>query len=356
MKQVLREIGEQGKLRLRAFFGGFQERKHWWDGGNKFGIYGACDGVWYEEGLWRDPITYKTCNAIPRIAIEGTYGTERGHTGSAQFQRFHHALGAVVRGIIGIYLLPKMSLYIHEGKTKKVPWRYEIVLGALNATEIHKTPYLIMDASSEGIQLLKELVRGVGYDNDVVVSHIIQEILERMREFAEHAFYKIYKNIDDYIERKRGFVPINDKITGKIMSQNLQSFTTSEKRAGHIVIGTYLVNRYILNRKILLILPRLTHKDLKDLDARKHKEEWQFLRSQKYLLIGTFDDLKFSDRNLKARVIKSWKYTTLKGPYNSKWIRLEKEMVEAFKDGKISIDWDSIKSHQFKEVKQLRLI
>ena len=64
--------------------------------------YGSCDAGWFEQKEIDGNIV-----EIPLIGLEGTDALNRGSTGNAQYQRFHHALGAVKNGYIGIYYLRK---------------------------------------------------------------------------------------------------------------------------------------------------------------------------------------------------------------------------------------------------------
>ena len=70
----------------------------------------------------------------PIMALELTDALNRGSRGNAQYQRFHHALGAVRNGVIGVY-------YLKPGEHEVQPDLYKM---ALSAWEIHGTPYILL--------------------------------------------------------------------------------------------------------------------------------------------------------------------------------------------------------------------
>lgn len=62
VKEELLSIGNMGDLKLRIFPGDSRDDQiHWVDGGLCFGkrelLYGSCDGAWYVEESWIDPLT-----------------------------------------------------------------------------------------------------------------------------------------------------------------------------------------------------------------------------------------------------------------------------------------------------------
>ena len=108
--QIIEELGyEHERIKLRIFpEGSNDDQIPFADGGLTFGnkdtLYGSCDAAWYIDGVsYFDEISGRTINQKPVIALEGTDALQRGSSGNAQYQRFHHALGAVREGLIGIY-------------------------------------------------------------------------------------------------------------------------------------------------------------------------------------------------------------------------------------------------------------
>jgi len=93
--------------------------------------YGSCDACWYVKHRDRNRGEVEE----PVIAFEGTDALNRRSSGNAQYQRFHHALGAVKRGIIGIYYLRKGIHKIQE----------DLYGMAHFASEREKGTYLIID-------------------------------------------------------------------------------------------------------------------------------------------------------------------------------------------------------------------
>lgn len=333
IKVLFTEIGDQGKLRLRIE----NEHKDWCDGGLRFGEWGSCDAAWYEIGRWKDPFTHRECNAIPRIAVEGTFGTERGHFGTAQYQRIHHVMGAVVRGIIGVYFIPKSSIYIYEGKKVHVHWLWQMVLAALNASKIYSAPFLVVDANKP--QILTELVKALGFNDDVRANQIIQECLDEMSDYVKKTLPVGHYNLNEYLNSMDDVILLSDTTVGKILSSNLSSFISSSKRGGHIAIGEYLVHRYAFDKKkVILIFPRLTSADLAKLDERKHKKEWIFLRTRNDLEIITFDDLQIKNADLRHKLLNIREKEPLnKLPWKREWENIVKEIKSGITTGEIQI-------------------
>ncbi|MEM3715347.1 MAG: hypothetical protein QXF82_10415 [Nitrososphaeria archaeon] len=336
IKVLFTEIGDQGKLKLRTFTKTRDEHKDWCEGGLRFGEWGSCDAAWYEVGRWKDPFTHKECNAIPRIAVEGTFGTERGHFGTAQYQRIHHVMGAVVRGIIGVYLIPKSSTYMLEGKRVHVHWLWQMVLAALNASKIHSAPFLVINANEP--QILTELVKALGFDDNVRANQIVQDCLDEMKDYVEENIPKHY-DLNEYLNSMDDVILLSNTAVGKILSSNLSSFVSSSKRGGHIAIGEYLVHRYAFDKKkVFLIFPRLTTGDLAKLDERRHKKEWIFLRTRNDLEIITFDDLQIKNTKLRDKLLNIREKEPLnKLPWAREWKNIVKELKSGFINGKIQI-------------------
>src|SRR5690625_1459316 len=102
---------KSNKLELRIFpESSVEDQKLVQDGGLTFGYdniqYGSCDALWLlNDQKYIDPYNSKEIDIKPVVAIEGTDALSRGSSGNAQLQRFHHALGALKSGVIGVYYL-----------------------------------------------------------------------------------------------------------------------------------------------------------------------------------------------------------------------------------------------------------
>ena len=107
-REIIDNVGASvGPYYARVFHeGSNDDQRLFSDGGLTFSYenqdYGSCDCVYVEK---------KNGKEVAILAIEGTDCLGRGSSGNAQYQRFHHALGAVKNGITGIY-------YLRHGKHK----------------------------------------------------------------------------------------------------------------------------------------------------------------------------------------------------------------------------------------------
>ena len=192
VKSELSSIGDMGNLKIRVFPPDTRDDQiHWVNGGLCFGrhelLYGSCDGAWYTEESWTDPLTGENSNLRPVIAVEGTLALERGSSGNAQYQRFFHVLGAIRSGIIGVY-------YLRKGESSIRP---DLFKAALNASAKHGKPYLVIDELTE-LQGLVETIANHGEDSPQA-NEVIQKINQKMLAYWENAFEHMYKgDIKEY--------------------------------------------------------------------------------------------------------------------------------------------------------------
>lgn len=337
IKKDLRQIGSQGKLKLRVFDESHEDHKQWKNGGLRFGLYGANDGAWYSDEAWKDPITGEVSDKRPVIIVEGSYGTERGNIGSAQYARFHHALGAVIRGLIGVYFLPKLSSYYRNNIEHKASWRIDLVYGCLGASELHfPGEYLMIDAYDP--KLLKELIRAYADENQKDQRDLITKIKDEMKTYADKVYWETYKTSDPtaaFRDPARNYAYNNDRI-GKILKHNVKAFTDARYRNGHIILGEALLLRYWAKKEVDLILPRFTSDDCKMLDQREQKE-WNLLRSRKDIRVITFDDLAFGDRTLEGDLTTIRTELPLLGDNLIRMNSIVKKMKDQLRDGTLKI-------------------
>ena len=112
-REILDTLGhETNGIKLRIFpQSSNEDQKPFSEGGLTFGFegvsYGSCDAAWYVDEQWVDGLNGKEINKKPVIALEGTDALSRNSAGNALYQRFHHALGGVKNGIVGVYYLKK---------------------------------------------------------------------------------------------------------------------------------------------------------------------------------------------------------------------------------------------------------
>src|SRR3989344_4440868 len=181
-REILQNIGTSfNGFTLRVFpQSSNDDQKAFSDGGLTFGIkgvaYGSCDACWVKEGVWKDPLTGKNTDEIPVVALEGTDALNRGSSGNAQYQRFHHALGAVKSGIIGVYYLKKGIYKIQE----------DLFGMAYYVSKAEKGKYLIIDNLDE----LKALLSAC--TNSQKLKKFIEDKLQSMYSIFNQKFQKLY--------------------------------------------------------------------------------------------------------------------------------------------------------------------
>ena len=175
--EILETLGtSKGKIELRVFpESSNEDQKLFQNGGLTFGYnnvqYGSCDAIWYiENENWVDNYNGKTINSKPVIALEGTDALQRGSSGNAQYQRFHHALGAVKNGLIGIY-------YLKPGKLKVQPDLYGM---AYFASKHEAGSYLIVQDLSV-IDDILELYNTKG-ENSPELNKYLETYIDNMYE------------------------------------------------------------------------------------------------------------------------------------------------------------------------------
>lgn len=354
VKERLKEISRKAGLKnltLRIFDESREDQKHWVKGGLTFGslncLYGSNDAGWFLKK------TYvlnnkKISEFTPVLIVEGSYGTETGNTGSAQYARFSHALGAVKEGFIGVYFVPFISKYRKSDGTETTAYiRYDMIYAALNASEIERGEYLMIDAYNE--DLMEKFLKILDEGNKDKINEIIQEIKRIMKIFAdEHS-----------AAEERKYLYNNDRV-GKLLMFNVVSFSafnfrTNAKykagrfRNGHTIIGDVLINRYWHKKPFDLVLARFTHEDCKQLDSFK-KKEWRLLRTLKDVRIVTLDDLEFKDKNLKSELYDFLDVLPLLGESLLQKNALANKIFEGFKEGDIKINNKKVQENRYEEL------
>lgn len=332
IKQELNSIGEIGNLKLRIFPGSSREDQiHWVDGGLCFGradlLYGSNDAVWYVDERWRDPLTNKESDSKPVIAVEGTLALERGSSGNAQYQRFFHALGAVLSGVIGIY-------YLREGKDSL---RYDMPMAALNAGEMHHCDYFV----TTDLEDVRKIVETVGLHGTASreYSELSKMLKNRMSTYFTQSMKRIHDgDINDYFKH-RSIIKLPDGKNIKYLAGNYRNFTESSQRGGHVILGEFLLAKYFLKERFYFLLPRMTHDDIALLD-NSDKKEWKVIRADNQGKVITMEDLEGTPARIESGILEL-KNTPLGGPTSSvakvKWNRLISELRDLIKNGVVKI-------------------
>jgi len=352
VKETLKDISRKAKLKnleLRIYDESNEDQKHWTNDGLTFGstelLYGSNDAGWF----FRSPYFLndkKISEYTPIIIVEGSYGTETGNTGSAQYARFSHALGAVKEGFIGVYFVPFVSIYRKsDGSEITARVRCEMIYAALNASEKEKGEYLFIDAYNE--DLLKDFLEILDRGNHEEIQNKICKIKKIMKIFA-----------DKYILDNRMVYLYNKDRVGKLLMFNVVSFSshnfrTNEKykagrfRNGHTILGTGLINLYWHSKPLDLVLARFTHEDCKELD-NLHQKEWLLLRKTKDINIITLDDLEFKNNELQSNLYDFLDELPLLGGKLKKKNLLAKSVIQGFKHGMIKVNYKKVEQNEFK--------
>jgi hypothetical protein len=260
-------------------------------GGLTFGVngvsYGSCDAVIYIEKKWRDPYDSKEYSQYPVFAIEGTDALNRRSSGNAQYQRFHHALGAVKSGVIGIYYLRKGNYKIQE----------DLFGMAFFASQAENGIYLIID----DLEILKNLVLFYGKPQ---FRNYVRGYMNKTYEIFKNKLRTKYSNDWLVFAKARSTIVKQDYVI-KYAARMSRNFTDSSQRAGHIALGEmYLSKYYFKNKKLLYLFLKMTSEDLKMLDASKQTDkEWFLLRNEQNVSIKTLDDIKGLDTSVKSKLL-----------------------------------------------------
>lgn len=361
IKNDLRSIGDQGSLKLRVFDESNDDQRPWLDGGLTFShdglVYGSNDGAWYKERNWVVN-GQKVASATPVVVVEGSYGTERGNVGSAQYARFSHALGAVLNGLVGVYFMPKISEYHrNDGSVTTAKWRLDLVYGCLGASEIEAGEYLMVDAYDK--QRLKDLVMAFGGDDESQQELMVRVTKKEMVEHADSLFRKTFRcdsvDLDHCIDSPRRSYAYCGKTIGKILMFNVVSFTnfnfrTQKKykagryRNGHTIVGDALIHRYWFRRPVDMIFPRFTLDDCRELDKLDQKE-WNILRLRDDVNIVTLDDLVFDNRHLEGELREFLDVLPLLRDNLRKKNGLLTQLKSGFRDGTVTVDRRRVEKH-----------
>jgi len=293
-QEILDTIGvKYGRIFLRIFpQTSRQDQDIFSKDGLTFGfngmLYGSCDACWCVDGIWVDGYDGTTVDIQPVIALEGTDALNRNSTGDAQYQRFHHVLGAVKNGIIGIY-------YLRKGKAKIRP---ELFGMAYIASKVEKGPYLVID----DLRIVKRIL--ALYDHPTKLQAYIKDYLDYMFSVFDAQFKTLYQGDWERFANRHSTV-IKDDCVIKYSGRNQKNFTEGSQRAGHIAVGEmYLTKYHFYGKKMYYLFLRMTKDELKYLDEHKADDkEWHILRHEPNVEIKTIDDIVGLDSIVRANLM-----------------------------------------------------
>jgi hypothetical protein len=271
-REIIDKIGyKTDNLKLRIFpQSSNEDQKNVEEGGLTFSYngvnYGSCDAAWFAIK-----------DNQPIIALEGTDALNRKSSGNAQYQRFHHVLGAVKRGLLGIYYLKRGIDKIQE----------DLYGMAYFASQEEKGIYLIVD----DLAVVNEIINA--YGDDKKYNNLIKLHLDLMYSIFIKKFEEKYKGDWEQFAIKRSTIIKNGFII-KYAGRMKRNFTDGSQRAGHIAVGEmFLTKYYFIGRKFYYLFLKMTRKDVEYLDKHKADDkEWFLLRNEKDVEIITIDELK----------------------------------------------------------------
>ena len=273
-REIIEKVGpEIGPFKARIFPEGSNfDQILFENGGLTFShenlIYGSNDCVYVKKD--------NGGNEVPVMAIEASNCLRTGSSGNAQYQRFHHAYGAVKNGIIGVMYYPK-------GKHKPQPDLYGFTY---KTSQQLNTSYLVI----HDLKIIKNILLLLEKNPDEAQLYI-EKIQSENFEIFKQNFEKLYKNKWEIFCDKRSRIIHGDKIIFYNMT-NLENLTDSSLRAGHICVGEMLLTKaYFPEKDMIFLWPRMTNDDLKKVKNKKGDKEINILLNTKKLVLKTIDDL-----------------------------------------------------------------
>ncbi len=294
-------------------------------GGLTFGVcgipYGSCDACWVKKEPWINPFNNERVSHTPVIALEGTDALNRGSSGNAQYQRFHHALGAVKSGIIGVYYLKKGAHKVQE----------DLYGMAYYASKVEKGTYLIID----DLQDLRALLNAVSCKDSL--TKYLESYQDRMYAIFKKRFDSSYGSWDKF-SQKRSTI-IKDNFIIKHSGRMKRNFTDGSQRAGHIAVGEmYLTKYFFYDKHFFYLWPKMTGEDREYLDKHKKTDkEWALLRNEPSVTILTIDDLNGVPLDV-VNTLKKIRNEPLKGNVLSTYRKCVEIIERGFKCDEIIIN------------------
>lgn len=326
-REIIDSLGHEYEgIKLRIFpQSSNEDQKPFSEGGLTFGFegvsYGSCDAAWYVDEEWQDGLNGKKIDKKPVIALEGTDALNRNSGGNALYQRFHHALGAVKNGVVGIY-------YLKKGKQKIQPDLFGM---AYFASKVEKGKYIVTD----DLNVVKDLLSK--YKNPKEFQATLDHYLAQMYELFFKKFEVAYKGDWKKFAAKRSTIMRNGYVI-KYAGRMRRNFTDGSQRAGHIAVGEmFLTKYYFYDKKFYYLFPKMTHADLEVLDKSKTTDkEWFLLRNEQNVSIKTMDDIEGLDLNIKSELLRI-QDMPLKGDALSTFHKCMKDIVPKLDSGEYKL-------------------
>jgi hypothetical protein len=309
-QEIFDELGTLKKYRIRIFMqSSNKDQDLFSEGGLTFGVngtkYGSCDAAWELPQQWMDPFDGKTYKQTPVVALEATDALNRKSSGNAQYQRFHHALGAVRGGSVGFY-------YLRPGVDDIRPELY----GMANfATQMETGSYFVTDDLEQIRRLLETDFGTPSWEAEIL------SLSDNQQKLFDDWFKATYGNWEQFAKKRSTIIKPGYVI--KHAGRMLRNFTDSSQRAGHIAVGEMFLTKYFfgLSNVVYYLFPRMKRSDFDYLDKVKSSDkEWRLLRDEPKVVLLGLDDLSGVPMSIKSGLEKL-KETPLKGQsirnYNS---------------------------------------
>jgi len=327
-REIVDTLGVRyGRIFLRAFpQSSRQDQDLFSKGGLTFGynnvLYGSCDACWYINEKWVDGYDGTVVDKKPVIALEGTDALNRKSSGNAQYQRFHHALGAVRNGVIGIY-------YLKKGIDRIRPDLFGI---AYFASKFEKGDYLVID----DLKIVKDILSL--YDSPLKLKNYVSEYLNSMFFLFNSEFNKLYGGNWKRFADKRSTV-IKDDYVIKYAARMKRNFTEASQRAGHIAVGEmYITKYYFYDKKVYYLFLKMTGDELAYLDRHKvDDKEWRILRHEPNVVIRTIDDIVGLSPGIRNRLMMIKDKPLSGGETNGIYNECSKAIFAGLKNGSLQI-------------------
>ena len=284
-------IKDKNGFELRVFpEGSNDDQVLFKDGGCTFAYkgktYGSCDGVIFKKNII--------------VGIEMTDALNRGSSGSAQVQRFHHALGPVKNGFYGIY-------YLRKGRHSI---RNDLYGMAYNISNSSSGKYLITD----DLNIIDEFIKNS--KDEKKLKKFISNYMDHMKsKFDLYFKTKFSSSWINYFDQ-RSTLEKKDYIC-RYQANGYRQFTEGTYRGGHLALGEMYLGRYLFDKisnnkkKLYMFFPRLEKKELENLKTRTNtNKELNLLFNEDNVYIKTIDDLKNLPNEIKI-MMKSLKLENL---------------------------------------------
>jgi len=347
IKRMLDAIGDQGNLRRRRFLGTSRlDQELWSNGGLSFGlngfVYGSCDFAWFVNEQWIDPYNQARCNEKPYLVIEGTDCLNTRSWGSAQVQRFHHALGPFLCGINSVYFLNRGTF----------PIRPYLPASAYFASlhghqKGNRASYLVTDDINDIRDLV--MIMSISGTESRDLESKAGEILKRMISYFDETFRNtsFNSNWEEYL-KTRAITKTPQGTWVKDLGPKKASLIDSSVRYGHIVLGEALTTEYLLIGSGMLnpetqifyyLFPLMDRNDIAELDTiLEDDKEWNLVRKAGHpWRIITLDDLEGIDENIRRQINQNFKHANLNQCKNE-WEAVKESIRHGLRTGQIIIN------------------